>query len=160
MTQISKSKIGEPKITLTDQPDTAACQVLVRGLSQFNESRVGASNLRQLAILVAEPQTDEVVGGLWGGTAYSYLKIEILFLPESLRGQGLGRRLIHQAEAEAVRRGCTSCWLDTGSFQAPGFYERQGYQVFGRLDDYPPGHNLFFLRKTLQTSPDPDHRDN
>jgi hypothetical protein len=52
------------------------------------------------------------------------------------------------AEGRAVERGCHSAWVDTFSFQAPGFYRKLGYEVFGELD-YPPEHKRFFLRKRL-----------
>ena len=68
----------------------------------------------------------------------------------SLRGQGAGRALMAHAEAHAVAEGCHSAWLDT--FQARGFYEAFGYQVFGTLEDYPPGQRRSFLRKRLIAS--------
>ena len=52
-------------------------------------------------------------------------------------------------ESVAVRRGCTHAHLDTFSYQARPFYERRGYSVFGTLDDYPPGHQRFFMAKRL-----------
>jgi hypothetical protein len=52
------------------------------------------------------------------------------------------------AEARALERGCHSAWVDTFSFQAPGFYPKLGYQAFGELD-YPPGHKRIFLQKRL-----------
>ena len=54
------------------------------------------------------------------------------------------------AEEVARERGCAGIWLDTFSFQARGFYEKLGYTVFGRIDDYPPGQSRFWLRKHLQ----------
>jgi len=56
--------------------------------------------------------------------------------------------LMGQAEGRARERGCHSTWLDTFSFQARGFYEKLGYEEFGRLD-YPPGHYRHFMRKRL-----------
>jgi len=53
------------------------------------------------------------------------------------------------AEQEADRRGCIGVWVDTHSFQAPGFYERLGYSPFGVIEDYPPGHSRLFLQKRL-----------
>ena len=70
-------------------------------------------------------------------------------MPESARGRGLGRTLMRQAEDVALRRGCHGAWLDTFSFQARGFYEKLGYTVFGSIDDYPPGHSRFFMKKVL-----------
>jgi ribosomal protein S18 acetylase RimI-like enzyme len=57
--------------------------------------------------------------------------------------------LLQEAEAIAVKRGCHHSHLDTYSFQAPEFYEKQGYRRFGELPDYPPGHTRYFLRKDL-----------
>jgi ribosomal protein S18 acetylase RimI-like enzyme len=56
--------------------------------------------------------------------------------------------LMAQAEGRARERGYHSAWLDTFSFQARGFYEKLGYEEFGRLD-YPPDHYRHFLRKRL-----------
>lgn len=139
-----------PKITLTDEPSSEALQTMTRLITQFNEVASGRPNdFRPLAILVSDPESDETLGGLWGWTSFSFLHIDLLYLPESLRGTGLGRGLIEQAEAEAIRRGCNGAWLDTFSFQARGFYERLGYTVFGSIEDYPPGHSRFFLKKTF-----------
>jgi GNAT superfamily N-acetyltransferase len=144
-----------PKITLTDTPDSDTINVLVKKLMHFNEVNSGRPlDYRSLTISVTHPDTDELLGGLWGGTGYSYLHIELLYLPEDLRGAGLGRQLMAQAEQEAIQRGCHGVWLDTFSFQARGFYERIGYTVIGTLEHYPPGHSRFFLRKTLKSSQD------
>jgi GNAT superfamily N-acetyltransferase len=77
------------------------------------------------------------------------LHIHLLYVTESMRGTGIGRDLMRQAEEEARRRQCTASWLDTFSFQARGFYERLGYILFGTIEDYPPGHSRFFLKKSL-----------
>ena len=57
---------------------------------------------------------------------------------------------MHLAEREAVNRGCHGAWLDTFEFQARGFYEKLGYEVFGSLDDNPRGSRRFFLRRRLE----------
>ena len=141
-----------PKITLTDAPDDGMIKALTDKLMDFNKVGSGRPlDYRSLTIFVTHPDTDELLGGLYGGTAYSYLHIELLYLPEDLRGAGLGRRLMAQAEEEAIQRSCSGVWLDTFSFQARGFYERLGYTVFGTFEDYPPGHSRFFLRKIFET---------
>jgi GNAT superfamily N-acetyltransferase len=145
-----------PKITLTDTPDDGMLKALAKKLMDFNEVRSGhPHDYRSLTIFVTHPETNELLGGLWGGTSYSYLHIELLYLPEDLRSTGLGRRLIAQAEHEAIHRGCSGVWLDTFSFQARGFYERLGYTIFGAFEDYPPGHSRFFLRKDFSPTETP-----
>jgi GNAT superfamily N-acetyltransferase len=71
---------------------------------------------------------------------------------DDLRGRGVGRELMAQAEARAVERGCHAAWLDTFSFQARGFYEKLGYEEFGTLD-YPPIHKRYFMKKLLVAAP-------
>jgi GNAT superfamily N-acetyltransferase len=140
-----------PKITLTDTPDHVMIEALTKKLMDFNKVGSGRPlDYRSLTISVTHPDTEELLGGLWGGTAYSFLHIELLYLPDELRGAGLGRQLMTQAEQEAIRRGCRGVWLDTFSFQARGFYERLGYTVFGTFEDYPPGHSRYFLKKIFE----------
>ncbi len=89
-----------------------------------------------------------LTGYLWGG----WMHVNFLWVTESLRGQRYGSRLMDAAESYAVERGCTGATLETLSFQAPGFYARRGYEVFGTLEEYPPGHSKLFLRKRLAQS--------
>jgi GNAT superfamily N-acetyltransferase len=139
-----------PKITLTDTPDDKALKTLTRLITEFNQTASGRANdFRPLAILISDPESGETMGGLWGWTSFAFLHVDVLYLPELLRGTGLGRSLIQQAEAEAIERGCHGVWLDTFSFQARGFYERLGYTVFGSIENYPPGESRFFLKKAL-----------
>ena len=67
------------------------------------------------------------------------------------RHQGLGSRLLTTIEAAALERGCSQAHLHTFSYQARPFYERHGYRLFATLEDYPPGQQRYFLRKTLRT---------
>jgi N-acetylglutamate synthase-like GNAT family acetyltransferase len=72
-----------------------------------------------------------------------------LWVKDELRGRGYGHRLLTLAEHKARQRGAKNAYLDTFSFQAPNFYKQHGYQVFGELQDYPPGHQRYFLTKQL-----------
>jgi GNAT superfamily N-acetyltransferase len=139
-----------PSITLSDKPDPAAIKAIHAGLLAFNDQASGyAFDMQYLLITVADAETKEIVGGLFGATAYGYLRIDMVYLPEPLRRQGLGAQLMQQAEDEARRRGCRGSYLDTFDFQARGFYERLGYTLTGTLEDTPPGHTRFFLKKQL-----------
>ena len=121
---------------------------LADGLEAFNEGRwPGHLPWQELAVFVRDAD-GAVVGGLAGHTYAGWLFVQYFWLAEALRGAGLGRGLLAQAERIAVRRGCHSAYLDTFSFQARGFYEKLGYEVFGALD-YPPGRQRHFLRKRL-----------
>jgi GNAT superfamily N-acetyltransferase len=139
-------------IRLTDQADESIRKAIVEPLIEYNRAQTGRSDFRPLVIAV-EDSKGTVVGGLWGRTAYDWLFVELLVVPELLRGCGLGTTLMQGAEREAIARGCHSAWLDTFEFQARGFYERLGYERFGELQNYPPGSARYFMRKVLSTRP-------
>jgi len=80
---------------------------------------------------------------------WDWFYIDLLFLKEELRGQGYGHRILTMAEEEARRRGAKNAYLDTFSFQAPAFYKEHGYQMFGELKDFPPGHQRYYFKKQL-----------
>jgi len=134
---------------LTDEAREDLRQAIAAPLRLYNEAQVGPSGYRALVITLT--RGDLSLGGLWGYTSYGWLYVQLLAVDEAVRGQGAGRELLLRAEAEACSRGCHGAWLDTHEFQARGFYERLGYEVFGELTDYPPGFARFFLRKTLRT---------
>lgn len=139
-----------PTIELVDEPGPEIGAVIGAPLRRFNRQQTGSSEIaRLLALTILAPGSSEIIGGLWGESGWGHLHIDLLVVPEEMRGTGVGRTLMQRAEEEALRRGCHSVWLDTFSFQARGFYEKLGYTVFGALDDYPVGHTRFFLRKTI-----------
>ena len=136
-------------LTVTDTPSTRAQEVIERGLNGYNKEQAGYWDWRGLAVLVSDPQTSEVRGGLLGHTSLGLLFIDLVFLPDSLRDRGLGSRVLELAESEARQRGCRGAVLYTISFQAPGFYERHGYREFGRVPCDPPGTARVFMTKEL-----------
>jgi GNAT superfamily N-acetyltransferase len=137
------------RLTVTDAPDDRAQATIRAGLSDYNLGQAGYRDARPLAVLVTNPDTQEVIGGLLGRTSMGLLFIDLFFLPESRRRHGMGSRVIRAAEDEAVRRGCSRAVLFTVTLQAPGFYERQGYQALGRIECDPPGHTRICMTKKL-----------
>lgn len=122
------------------------------GLVAFNRSQTpefsGATG--PIGLLLKHPETGAVEGGLTARMGYGWMFVEYLFVPERLRGEGLGRQLMLDAERIAHENDLVGIWLDTFSFQARGFYEKLGYVVFGEIENYPPGSSRFFLRKHLR----------
>lgn len=135
------------RLDIEDAPRDSDVEALPNGLEAFNESRwPGHQQWQPLAVFARE--RGSVVAGLAGETYSGWLFIRYLWVSDRLRGQGIGRELMAGAEARALERGCHSAWVDTFSFQAPGFYRKLGYEPFGELD-YPPGHKRIFLQKPL-----------
>lgn len=91
-----------------------------------------------------------IVGGLLGASWWGWLYISVVWVHDDLQGKGFGTQLMQMAEDEASKRKCHSVVLDTHDFQALPFYQKLGYVIFGELEDFPPGHFRYYLKKRLQ----------
>jgi len=141
----------EYTLTLTDVADDEVRKLIVAPLVEYNESKAGPGHNRPLAVVVRD-KDHAVVGGMWGATGYGWLFTQLLIVPASMRGHGVGTQVMQRAEQEAIARGCHSAWLDTHEFQAKAFYERLGYIAFAELPNYPTGFARVFMKKSLSPS--------
>jgi GNAT superfamily N-acetyltransferase len=139
----------ELDLTITDHPNEGDVQFLDQRINDFNFAATGITDGRLLSLVLRDEQ-GSIVAGLYGWTWGGCLDIKYLWVPEALRGRGHGTRLLEAAEQEALVRGCTQALLDTHSFQAPAFYQRLGYTIFGVIDNYPVGHAKYYLKKQLR----------
>lgn len=138
----------DPTLTICDSPTDAVRDAIASSLGQFNAENGFPPDRQTVAITLADDD-GRIVGGLWGKTVYDWLFVEFLIVPASLRGRDLGSRLMTTAEQIAIERGCVGAWLTTFSFQAQGFYEKLGYEMFGALENSPGENVRLFLRKQL-----------
>jgi GNAT superfamily N-acetyltransferase len=124
---------------------------VIDGLVAFNRSQTPdfAGKYGSIGLMLKHPETGATDGGLTARIGFGWMFVELLFVPERLRGQGVGRQLMQQAEVVARQHQCVGIWLDTFTFQAPGFYQKLGYALFGEITNYPPGSSRFFLHKHL-----------
>jgi len=136
------------KIEVETSPSAETVAAVRAGMRREIESHVAWDEYTDLAV-TARGGDGEVIGAGLGETGRGWLHVSVVWVDECSRGQRLGTQLVHAMEAEAVRRGCHSAYLDTFSYQARPFYEKLGYEVFGTLDDYPQGHQRFYMRKRL-----------
>jgi len=97
-------------------------------------------------------EEEQIVGGIYGEIYWGWLEIEFLYLPDSLRAQGLGSQLLHRIETLACQSGVNRVLVTTFSFQAYDFYQKYGYETVGVITDYPPGFSHYTLVKHLVPS--------
>lgn len=131
------------RIDSSTQPQDAHRATILNCLRAFNAQHAVTSE--DLAVLLRDAN-DQLAGGLWGRCVCGWLCVELLFVPEAARGQGLGTRLLAAAEAQASARGCVGVWLYTFEFQAVRFYQLQGYQQFAQLQGPAVQGRHFFLK--------------
>jgi GNAT superfamily N-acetyltransferase len=140
---------GHPIPTVSELREPQAEAVIRGGLAAYNTARFRPSDNTTLEVLVRDDSSGEALGGLLGHTSYRLFFLDVFYLPEELRGAGLGTRIIALAEDEARRRGCTTAFVYTVSFQAPDFYQRHGYRRFGEVVCPPDGATRIFFSKAL-----------
>jgi GNAT superfamily N-acetyltransferase len=137
------------KIAVEVALDPAVVQEIQNNINTHNMVVTGDHAYRPLYVILRDAQ-GSVKGGaladLWGG----WVHVTYLWVAEELRGHGYGRQLLALVEAEARGTGCRGIYLETFSFQAQPFYEKNGYTVIAQLPDYPEGHTYYFLRKFLR----------
>ncbi|MDI7860851.1 GNAT family N-acetyltransferase [Rhizobiaceae bacterium n13] len=136
------------ELEIIEQPSPEDLAAIGRRLAAFNEGDVGPAERRAISVIVRD-RAGKVAGGLSGYTAWGWLYVQWLVVPEDMRGQGLASRMLQAAETEARARGCHAAWIDTFNPAALRVYQRQGYSAFGELADFPVGRTRTFLQKRL-----------
>jgi len=137
-----------PTVTVIEEDIPQEREAILNALCAFNLKNAPDPDFRMLGLLLKD-EAGATIGGLWGRSGYEWLFIELLFVPEHLRGSGVGTQLMRQAEDVARERGLTGIWLDTFAFQALGFYQKLGFTVFGELKDHPRGISQYWLQKRV-----------
>lgn len=117
-------------------------------IRSYNRSNREAAESEPLNIYV-EDDSGELMAGLVAETFGNWLEIEYLFVKEEFRGQGIGSKLLQQAESEAKKRNCRFAFVNTYQFQAPAFYQKHGYQEVFTLKDYPYTGQRHYYQKEL-----------
>ena len=133
------------------EPRLEDIRFLEEHLTEFNIQTTGISDASLFGVFVRAADGSLMGGAFgwtWGGTCY----IRYLFVPANMRKQGLGTMLMRAVEKEAKSRGCQQIVLETHEFQAPGFYQKLGFQVVNRVGDYPRGHEYLTLVKRMRVN--------
>ncbi len=139
----------EPHISISQEGDKDSEAAILSALKDYNINRFGPSDWQELVISLRDDE-GTVTGGLCGHTARGWLYTRLLFIPETLRGQGLGSKLLAMAEEEARTRGCIGAYIDTMNPDALAIYQTCGYEIFGQIENFSGAESLTYLKKSLK----------
>jgi GNAT superfamily N-acetyltransferase len=140
--------VPDLELSIETRPSPEDIAALGEGLSEHALPSTGRAGFQPLAVF-ARDRDGALVGGVHGQVNWTWLHVALFWISSGHRRRGLGSKLLGAIEAAATERGCTQAHLDTFSYQARPFYERHGYELFATLEEYPPGHARYFLRKRL-----------
>ena len=135
-------------LEVTSVPSPEDESLVVDGTRSFNLKHM-PKDVKSLCVFDRLP-TGEIIAGLTGKTYWNYLDIAFLWVDDGYRNQGRATTIVKTAENEAVKRGCQYVLLDTYSFQALEFYQKLGYEEYGRLDHFSGAQTRHYLRKVLE----------
>jgi GNAT superfamily N-acetyltransferase len=131
-------------------PDPSDIEFLEDRIHREASTAIGLGDEMELAVFIRD--AGAVVAGISGWTWGDCCELQNLWVHPSLRGRGLGSQLIAAAEAEAASRGCTQTVHFTYGFQARALYEKRGFELVGRVTDFPSGTDALWYRKSLRIS--------
>jgi len=138
------------QLSITDTITEQEQEELLQQLRIYNSQFIDFSRVGNDIAVYARDEGGKMRGGLIGNRQGEWLHIKYLWVSDEKRGSGLGRQLMQAAEGEAKRQGCRHALVDTFSFQARPFYEKQGYQLEMTLNDFPyAGIQRHYLSKAL-----------
>ncbi|MFH1254111.1 MAG: GNAT family N-acetyltransferase [bacterium] len=134
-------------ITKSEQPDK---KYIDEQIHNFNKAHVPYLNEEIIFLNYVIKEGNTTIAGI-NSLLYCWkiAYVDILFVEESHRHQGLGKKLLTKVENEAKQQGATLIHLETFDFQAKDFYLTMGFEIFGILDDCPPGHKRYYLKKVI-----------
>ena len=143
------------RVVVEPELDPEIAATLSAGIVEFNRASVPdleANEAETRFHVVASDDDGKVIGGLRAACYWNTLHIELLWLSENARGNGMGRQIIAEAEAFATHQGCEKALVETTSWQARPFYEKMGYELLATLEGRPKGRASHYLAKTLVSS--------
>lgn len=138
-------------IKVTDKIDQESYDRVVELLVEYNLSKTQEfkNEINKPIEIIARNSNGEIIGGLYGRSIWGTLEIKTFVVKPENRNEGIGRKLIIEAEKEAKNRNCRFISLDTFSFQAPEFYEKLGFKKIGTESDFPKGFEKYYYRKKI-----------
>lgn len=148
MTETPAIRITAQEARAGELPCADDAAQVAKGLADHVAARFGPRDEKGFSIFAYAPG-DTLAGGINGVSHWGWLYIRNLWIAETWRGKGLGRRLMDAAENLARLRACAGIYLDTFDADAERFYRRCGFETFGRIENFPPGHARRFLSKRV-----------
>jgi ribosomal protein S18 acetylase RimI-like enzyme len=135
-------------VMVESTPSPEDLQFLEDRLYEYNAAQTGRDDGQLFSFFIRNDQ-QEIVAGLAGWVWAGACEIQTLWVHPEWRGQGLGQRLLKAAEDKARANQCQVILVSSYSFQAPAFYQKNGFELAWQLIDFPPGHRHCYLVKRL-----------
>ncbi len=131
--------------SVSDRDDTEDAREIHEALKAHAEIDVGPPKREPLVITVRDRKTRELIGGLRGYSHWNWVYVSHVWVAEAHRSSGVGKAVLEKLSVEAKKRNARGIYLDTFDERSRAFYEREGFQSFGKIDEFFPGRARYFM---------------
>lgn len=140
------------RLQITSEINKADKQTVENALYTFNLKHfpVDLRGRYEEINLYLKDENGIVRGGILAEVCWNWLEIHTFMIDEDIRKTGFGTKLLAEIETIALEKECDFIKVDTLSFQALGFYEKNGYQVYGSIDNVGRDFEHYYLKKDLK----------
>jgi GNAT superfamily N-acetyltransferase len=134
-------------VALDESPTAEDISVVAQGMRRHALTEIDGEESPPIACFARVDRL--VVGGIVGRIIRRRMFVDLLWVEENRRGQGLGTSLLQSMERVAGERDCRDMMLETLSGAAARLYEAAGYRLVAQVPDYIPGFAKRVLLKSL-----------
>ncbi len=138
-----------PNLKLRQQENPSPVEaVLLKGIQDHAKVAKGLQPLEPFAISINDEQ-EQIVGGVTGCSFYGCLHVDLLWVDPKLRNQGIGSKLMQEAQELGKTRHCLFTTVNTMDWEALPFYQKLGYKIEFSRSGFDKNSTFYMLRKTL-----------
>lgn len=120
----------------------------LEGIEAYTEKKMPNLDMSLERVSFVYKEGDEILGRIVGHIHWDHLSVELFYVSENTRGKGVGTKLLEQVEKIALEKHCKYAFLETMSFNAPVFYQKNGYYIMAQIDNTPAeGETRYFMKK-------------
>ncbi|AQR96249.1 GNAT family N-acetyltransferase [Clostridium saccharoperbutylacetonicum] len=138
---------------IIEESNENEAELVVENLVNYNLSKVPKTQQQAFVWInrIIKNNDGEIIAGINSKMyCWNCIYIDSLWVDRAFRKEGIGTKLLNEVERIAIEQGCKLIHLDTFDFQAKDFYIKQGYEVFGVLNECPYNHKRYYMKKNIK----------
>ena len=135
------------EFVINENPNESDINKVLHRLQEYNAPFWEADDRHKFIITLND--NNSITGGIVFTIFGEWLEIDYFWVDIEKRSKGYGKQILEKVEIYAKSKGCKHSFLNTFSFQAKPFYEKNGYQVVYTQNNYPITNSRYFMEKQL-----------
>ena len=124
-------------------------EFIIKGLDEYNTSQAARKHKKYIPLEKKLLDADgNLIAAIFAGVGrWNSFEIDMIWVDEPYRNQGIGSELLAETEREAKEYGAYFALAEGLLDWQTGFFKKNGYMTVGTLNDCPKGHGMHVLEK-------------